>query len=421
MGELATRIQFRDSSRDALKRIGSFVAWLDGRRSESLRGKDWITYANGLRQELRPHEKLLTHWLCYITDRQMPYEEVWRQGGWVFSEMVFAYRNHDERQLLDTCQRATSFLRLDGKDVFYRAPERAHMVGGVERKRQEAQDEFASRFPTQHAVSIRRTLAVLRLGYQRNLAAYVGRVLHRYRDRPDVVSVVACALHLLGYAVGKQTGDSETDCCQAVEAVESEGALANALRRFERSRRADKKRLWCSLRDYLKPGSRYREYLLDALAELPQGAKLVALWQRAGERYLWQLELPGDVWNDRQNFRTALFGRYLDEPDAVKRIASTDLVRALYDHLGDEAPFYPEQFDVTFDFIPRMCEQSLCQVCPVGGLDPRTICHEDGYGKLCSVALLCGGYIVPCATPCVVRDRSAAGICAMLPHAGSAD
>lgn len=414
MRDESTRIQFRDSSRAALQRIGSFVAWLDARRSQSLQGKDWITYDEGLAQELRPQEKLLTHWLCYITDRQMRYEAVWRQGGQVFSQLVLAYRSHDERELLDPRQPATAFLRSDGKKPFFRAPDRAHVVEEVERRRPGAQDEFASRFPEEHAVSIRRTLGMLRLGYERNLAGYIGSLLRRYGDRSDMVSIVACALHLLAYAVGKRDGASQTDCQAAVSLVESEELLAGALKRFEQSRRADKKRLWCSLRDYLKPGSQYRGYLLEALRALPEGPKLAGLWERAGEQCLGQLELPGDVWNERESFRTALFGRHVSDPDQAKRTASASLVRALYEYLSPDAPFYPEQFDVTFDFVPRMCERSLCEVCPLGELDPQRLCHENAYEKLCSVALLCGGYIVSCTSPCVIRDKPARGACSML-------
>ena len=38
--------------------------------------------------DLTPSEKLLTHWLCYVTDRQMPFERIWNVGGYVISHLV---------------------------------------------------------------------------------------------------------------------------------------------------------------------------------------------------------------------------------------------------------------------------------------------------------------------------------------------
>jgi len=46
---------------------------------------------NYCRDDLTANEKLLTHWLCYITDRQMPFERVWDIGGYVISHIVHTY------------------------------------------------------------------------------------------------------------------------------------------------------------------------------------------------------------------------------------------------------------------------------------------------------------------------------------------
>jgi hypothetical protein len=36
--------------------------------------------------------QILTHWLCYITDQQRPWEEVWWMGGPIFAEVVQQYK-----------------------------------------------------------------------------------------------------------------------------------------------------------------------------------------------------------------------------------------------------------------------------------------------------------------------------------------
>ncbi|MGB9748115.1 MAG: hypothetical protein ACPLXM_14410, partial [Bacteroidales bacterium] len=58
--------------------------------------------------------------------------------------------------------------------------------------------------------------------------------------------------------------------------------------------------------------------------------------------------------------------------------------RDLYDQLKENEAlydFYPEQFDVTFDFVPRMCNKKLCDVCPFGnnGIEYTCIPAKDKY------------------------------------------
>ena len=60
----------------------------------------------------------------------------------------------------------------------------------------------------------------------------------------------------------------------------------------------------------------------------------------------------------------------------------------------------PEQFDITFDFVPRMCTQSNCSLCPYGkeiglGQDLSKICIKDS-SKYCPVVLVCCGYKKMC-------------------------
>ena len=58
--------------------------------------------------------------------------------------------------------------------------------------------------------------------------------------------------------------------------------------------------------------------------------------------------------------------------------------------------FYPEQFDITFDFVPRMCSKKLCDVCPFGQKGVELVCipSEDKY---CPIAFLSCGYTAKCA------------------------
>ena len=78
-----------------MKNEFAVVNFLDECRwdSENLNNYNLINYAHN---DLSNEEKLLTHWISYITDRQMPFEEVWDVGGFVFSDMVKHYRSEGE-------------------------------------------------------------------------------------------------------------------------------------------------------------------------------------------------------------------------------------------------------------------------------------------------------------------------------------
>ena len=41
--------------------------------------------------DLDDEQIILTHWLLYVTERQMSFEQIWEKGGIVFAEIVKAY------------------------------------------------------------------------------------------------------------------------------------------------------------------------------------------------------------------------------------------------------------------------------------------------------------------------------------------
>jgi hypothetical protein len=82
-------------------------------------------------------------------------------------------------------------------------------------------------------------------------------------------------------------------------------------------------------------------------------------------------------------------------------------VRAVYDAMDGSIPSncYPEQLDVTFSFVPRMCDSQMCEICLFGG-GIREICHRQP-GLLCPVTLVACGYKHKCnPDQCVLKgDR----------------
>jgi len=129
-----------------------------------------------------------------------------------------------------------------------------------------------------------------------------------------------------------------------------------------------------------------------------------------------QIELPGDVWNNSPLFRNNLLANVLDIDSVPKGWGMPKIIRELYSQLKNKEEindFYPEQFDVTFDFVPRMCNKKLCNVCPFGQNGVESICIPTP-NKYCPVALLTSGYITRCVgdqDECILKKGVGKGIC----------
>ena len=140
-------------------------------------------------------------------------------------------------------------------------------------------------------------------------------------------------------------------------------------------------------------------------AEAPQ-------WQRGNtvlKSALDVIELPGDVWNNNRIFREGLFAPHLDRIPKTWDMPRT--VRGIYEQLKEQGTtFYPEQLDVTFDFVPRMCNRRMCYICMFGaGVD--RLCHQQP-DLYCPVTLAACGYVHPCnPDDCVLKANAVDGAC----------
>jgi hypothetical protein len=122
------------------------------------------------------------------------------------------------------------------------------------------------------------------------------------------------------------------------------------------------------------------------------------------------LELPGDVWNDSPVLREGLFKPYITNERKSWNMPKT--IRNIYTYLtsnGMEVDFYPEQLDVTFDYVPRMCVRDMCNVCLFGS-GVKKVCHRKA-GLVCPVVLPLG-YVYECSpTECRLIADKAKGLC----------
>ncbi len=368
--------------------------------------------------DLTPDEQILTHWLCYITDRQMPFMRIWDIGGYVLSYIVREY-SRDERDVTEAFTSHMVVVPRSGRaGLLLECP-----PAGPNRRLQSygitaGPVRFASRYMPEDLVLILRTLLMLDKVAGRSLARFTASVIADQADHRDAIGRLATALYGLTYSAGGVVSAKQVprrirdDAAAIADEAESFVHDANSCieqwgRGFNRFR---KKRLWCALRDYLK-SPEFNSQLVAALGGV--GVHDADKWnchEPSLQAAMDALELPGDVWNNNEVFQAGLFSPYLANERPTWNMART--VREIHDILGTEGTgaFYPEQLDVTFDFVPRMCQRQMCHVCLFGnGIEK--LCHRNA-SLLCPVVLTACGYVHTCEPDqCDLKNDLRKGLC----------
>ncbi len=94
-----------------LKEIFKIISFYDKARWNSISNYNLINF---YKTDLEDDTKLLTHWLCYISDRQMAFERIWEVGGFVFSELSNNFKENRDLNLLNP-HKSNSFIKKNGK------------------------------------------------------------------------------------------------------------------------------------------------------------------------------------------------------------------------------------------------------------------------------------------------------------------
>ena len=372
---------------------------------------NFINYAHS---DMSDDLKLLTHWISYITDRQMPFEQIWEVGGFVFSDMLKHYKDLGEGMNVLSIGSPLSFFeeKVDGKYTFKSkllAPKNNRMLNKNNCPEGEPVS-FVSRFYPSDYVSMVYTLHTLD-AFNRDFIDYVVAIIKCLTNTTcsckDLVRGLAYGLYILTYDnIGQPSKEHLDDTIWIKNAeIRTETILSlisdnktfhRCVQRFyERDGQYRIKRVWCCLRDYIKSpefGDKYFKHGLLCRGIDP--ALVEILFSYEAKQYF---ELPGDVWNNNSAFRKCLLN---DVKLSLKetKMPFNKLLRILYER-EDIRIGYPEQFDATFDFVPRMCEKNLCDICPFKAVSEQNeiakICvnNEDKY---CTVAMISGGYIGKC-------------------------
>lgn len=396
-----------------IKDIFKITYFFDSARWENIENYNLINFCP---ENLSNDSKILTHWLCYITDRQMPFKKVWDVGGFIFSQLVNKIKKSKDLGLLNPDQTEKSFfIRRESysrKDQFEAQDSSKFLFVSCEKvgenKRlpdygfeQDTVPYFISRYYPSDYRSILSTFCVLR-DYDYNFTKYVIDLLNKTGPEEERIRRLLFGLYLLSYydirqpnasqlEYGKELTRAEKRAQEVKKIICDAEEFEKKFKPFSKTDMLRQKRAWCSLRDFLK-SPEFSKYFCDSLKE--QSFEDIEVLK--SDNSFKQLELPGDVWNNNPKFRSCIFkGTKYEKVNT----SLSELLRTIFSEEQIESG-YPEQFDITFDFVPRMCEVNNCSICPYGVIkkaskDFDKICINNKT-KYCSVALTCCNYKIIC-------------------------
>lgn len=408
-------------NKNKLSAIFKIVSFLDAIRWHSSKNYSIINFYKK-DSDLSPDTKILTHWLCYITDRQMAFERVWDIGGYVFSELVDVIKKDKDLELLNPDNPKAFIKKNNNGGYFFASQSIANDESILNRlKRYDEFNtsdnapgyvKFSSRYYPSDYFSILYTLFFLK-EYDFTFSKFIKEVYEGYGQDDDFIKKLLFSMYLLTYynigqpkytniTFSKNINDAERRTKRLQKLFRDRDRFNKEYATFSDANISDanifrQKRAWCSLRDFIK-SPEFKGYFKNALSEV--GISDFSVFE--SDNTLKNLELPGDVWNNNSRFRQCILSEteYDNEKESKKRL--NKILREFFDKNGaNVGGGYPEQFDITFDFVPRMCEKNNCDICPVGkigdgqGKDFDKICINDK-SKFCSVAMITCNYKINC-------------------------
>lgn len=385
-----------------LKEVFKIISFYDESRWDSVSNYNQINFYN---KNLCVDTKLLTHWVCYITDRQMSFQRIWDIGGFVFSELIDNFKLKGDLEILNP-NNNNSFIQKNSRDGYSflsssKVGNNSILKDSYNYSSIENVD-FTSRYYPSDYFSILSTFSVLK-EYNLSLTRFIVSQLRDHIDREDVVKRILFSLYLLSYfEIGQPKKESISNFDKNIEKISKRTQKVQSILNdkylyekeyltFLKDTVFKQKRGMCSLRDFFKSpefSSYFRESLFIEGISKEEINHLISL------KSFQQFELPGDVWNNNSKFRNCILENsgYEKSKKSLNRI-----LRDFYNKNKDYVDgCYPEQFDVTFDFVPRMCESDNCEICPIGLLKGND--KGKSYSKTCvnDTELYCSVSLINC-------------------------
>ena len=391
-----------------LNKIFEVVSFYDKCRWEDEGNYNLINF---YKDDLNNNTKLLTHWLCYITNRQTDFLRIFDVGGFVFSELADCYNETNDYFALLDPKHENSFIRKDNEDK-----EKYYFVGTFLPNNKIRENFykidknvpviFKSRFLPADYFSILYTLDILNEAYKKSLTYFIAEIYKIHKnEKESLIQKILFALHLLSYHeigqknfpdIGKITYEKIKERTEnKIKILQNKDMFNLMFTKFVDEDIFRQKRAWCCLRDFLK-SPQFNSYFRESM--MKYGLTNKELDDLSNINMLCQLELPGDVWNNNPKFRRCI----CNDQNITKFDKFNQFLRNHYNNSDTlkKGEAYPEQFDITFDFVPMMCDKNNCDICPIGcifsqGENFEMTCINDT-SKYCPVALVGCGYKSKC-------------------------
>ncbi len=371
--------------------------------------------------------KLLTHWISYITDRQMKFEIIWDVGGFVFSDMLYNYKlSPDGMEVLNPKYMNSNFYEMENGEYTFISSSMVNQSPTSNGKallnkygfKNEDRVKFISRFYPADYTSMFYTLHTLK-SFNKDFIDYIITALNNIEEMTsdNLIKTLAYSLYILTYANIGQPSKEDLDYDlllkrakdrteNIVNIINNKSLLKQNVEEFYNKKTQYKiKRIWCCIRDYIKSDEFSTKCLKKELVN--RNVEETIINNLFSNKAKATIELPGDVWNNNSTFRNCLF-KNVSLTDKEKKMSFNKLLRLKYEEYSTNIG-YPEQFDITFDFVPRMCEKNNCDICPLNFSNKDNnidkICVNDK-NKYCTVAQICCNYKCMCKpNECIILKK----------------
>lgn len=327
--------------------------------------------------------KLLSHLLTYISNRQISFRLCFKAGSYVYSYLVYRFFREPGTSVDDILSDSFKNNRLTAPNTD-----------------QKKEIVFSSRFMPTDIVCIYKTLKTLDRNYKRSFRDFLNK------NSSSVKNLAEAFFKLTYQDVGTWSFSlSNSDKTKNNDKILLNDNNSINFKKLDEHIKISKqtfnpysaKRLWCVLRDFLR-GDLFKGDFKDIIGE--------DYFQKLS---LSDLELPGDVWNNNDTFLKCFWEDKLSDQ---KGHNLPERIRSFYDQYKEQTAFIPEDYDITFEFVPRVCgEKRDFKFCPFNLGDSRNLdlCHGETdkhsrildlcHGetdKLCPVIKFCSGFNKVC-------------------------
>lgn len=366
---------------------------------------------NLYKNDISNEDKILAHWITYISDRQMPFEKIWIFGGYVYSQIIYDWHKCDKNvyEINKVFSNHIDILKVKSN-----AKDKVRIYGRYDIDNKRINEElgknikevdFTSRFYTSDIVYIYLTLCYLALEHKSSLFTFFKSVSEWTSDSYKKLKSIVYSLYLLSYKDNSQRDINDIkrfkNNIKEIIFEDEFNKIKNNIKKFcddpetelenfdkQKKRFDGMKRLWCCIRDYLK-AYYYKDYFDNSLKKFS-----IKIDQKSKEQMLKYIELPGDVWNNNSKFRKCILLNNTSN-DKLSKILRQDYTDNTKE--WEKYNLYPECFDVSFDLAMRMCENNKCSYCLMNNNKnkPYKMCSNKK-GCICPLAMVYCGYEYEC-------------------------